>query len=181
MALRNARIRAMQVRRSGLYAGALARRSQLRGDPGLFGSIGKILGKVAPIAKVIPGVGNVLSAVSLGGAAIGAAKGLVKAKSALPAVGGLQTFQLPKAGLGGLGKLALGAGAVAGGIGAAGIAERMMKGERRRYRRMNPLNHKAATRAVRRIKAVRKLCRSIESSLPKQKAACRPAFGGRKR
>lgn len=37
-------------------------------------------------------------------------------------------------------------------------------------RQINPLNHRAARRAVRRIKAVRKLCHSIERALPKQKS-----------
>lgn len=38
-------------------------------------------------------------------------------------------------------------------------------------RRMNPLNPRAARRAIRRVKAVRKLCHKLESALPKQKAA----------
>lgn len=36
-------------------------------------------------------------------------------------------------------------------------------------RRMNPLNPKAARRAIRRVKAVRKLCTKLESALPKRK------------
>jgi len=44
-------------------------------------------------------------------------------------------------------------------------------------RRMNPLNPRAARRAIRRIKSVRKVCNSIERSLPKQKS--RGSCGGR--
>lgn len=40
-------------------------------------------------------------------------------------------------------------------------------------RQMNPLNPRAARRAVRRIKSVRKLCSSIERTLPKQKSRCK--------
>ncbi|MGH8833336.1 MAG: hypothetical protein ACREXV_19970 [Polaromonas sp.] len=39
-------------------------------------------------------------------------------------------------------------------------------------RQMNPLNARAARRAVRRIKSVRKLCQRIESTLPRQKKRC---------
>jgi len=45
-------------------------------------------------------------------------------------------------------------------------AEAMQYGYRRR-RRMNPLNGRAAFRALRRIKAVRKLLHGIERHLPK--------------
>lgn len=40
----------------------------------------------------------------------------------------------------------------------------------RRRRRMNPLNARAARRAIRRIKAVRRITADIERSLPKAKA-----------
>lgn len=40
---------------------------------------------------------------------------------------------------------------------------------RKAVRHMNPLNGRAAKRAIRRIKAVRKIVRGIESSLPKSK------------
>lgn len=51
------------------------------------------------------------------------------------------------------------AGAAAGALFSGG-------GEKKKYRRMNPLNVKAARRAIRRIKAVRKITRDIEKSLP---------------
>jgi hypothetical protein len=165
-------IAAMQARRfRGPFGRSMA---NYRGDPGLLGSIGKVLGKALPIAKVIPGVGNVLSAVSLGSAAIGAVKSIKGASQAVNASKALVPISqvpgnIPR--IGGLGKaLTLGAGAAALGAGGAALVNRM-GGTGRRYRRMNPLNPKAANRAIRRIKAVRKLCRSIESSLPKQRTA----------
>lgn len=177
MAGRSGLIRAAQMAR---MRAVRPRTHGFRGDPGLFGSIGKILGKVAPIAKVIPGVGNVLSAVGLAGTAVGALKGVKSVMSAskavVPYTGGAPLLKIPS----GIGGVLKGGALVAGGAGAAAVAGRILgPGTGRRYRRMNPLNHKAATRAVRRIKAVRKLCRSIESSLPKQKASCRS--GARKR
>lgn len=47
----------------------------------------------------------------------------------------------------------------------------------RRYKRMNPMNIKAARRAIRRIKSARKLMRSIESQLPRRAAV---AKGGKR-
>lgn len=185
MAGRNLLIRYGQLRGG---VGVTRRMGLLRGDPGFLGSIGKIVGKVAPkLLGAIPGVGTALNIASIGGMALGAAKSLGKAKNMTTAlapitgpgsVGGLATVTR-----GGIGRLALGAGAVgAGAYGASKVAGMLGSGQRRRYRRMNPLNPKAANRAIRRIKAVRKLCRSIESSLPKQKASCsRKAAFGRKR
>lgn len=52
----------------------------------------------------------------------------------------------------------------------------------RRYRRINPCNARAARRAIRRIKGVRKLLHSIEKQLPKQRSsACAPRSFGRKK
>lgn len=48
-----------------------------------------------------------------------------------------------------------------------------------RNRRMNPLNGKAASRAIRRIKGARKMLQKIERQLPKQKARRTPAHGHR--
>jgi len=56
---------------------------------------------------------------------------------------------------------------------------RVAMGMRPRYRRINPANGKAAMRAVRRIKATRKLLAKIERSLPKRRSSgpayCPPA------
>jgi len=48
-----------------------------------------------------------------------------------------------------------------------------------RNRRMNPLNGKAANRAIRRIKGARKMLQKIERQLPKAKARRTPAHGHR--
>ena len=122
MAKRSLAVAMMQARRRGPF-----RTAHMRGDPGLFGSIGKVLGKALPIAKVIPGVGNVLSAVSLGSTALGAAKAIMKRPPSLPQVGGLQPFQVPRmpSGIGGL--VRTGA-AVAGGAAAATAINRMTQG-----------------------------------------------------
>lgn len=49
----------------------------------------------------------------------------------------------------------------------------------RRRRRMNPLNPRAARRAISRIKSLRKLTRSIEAQLPKVRV--KPKLFGRRR
>ena len=50
-----------------------------------------------------------------------------------------------------------------------------------RNRRMNPLNGRAATRAIRRIKGARKMLQKIERSLPRAKARAVPRHGHRVR
>jgi hypothetical protein len=42
---------------------------------------------------------------------------------------------------------------------------------KKKYRRMNPMNAKAARRAIRRIKAVRKITHDIEAQLPRARAS----------
>jgi len=48
-----------------------------------------------------------------------------------------------------------------------------------RNRRMNPLNGKAANRAIRRIKGARKMLQKIERQLPRAKARATPRHGHR--
>lgn len=140
-----------------------------RGDPGFFGSLAKGIGKVvgtvakvaAPIARVVPGLGTVAGIASLAGGIISKPK--IPQLPAFPKVPGLQFGRPPStAGLPNF-------GTVVGGASSTHPA--------RRRRRMNPMNHKAANRAIRRIKAVRKIVRSIESSLPKQRATAPRRFG----
>ena len=50
-----------------------------------------------------------------------------------------------------------------------------------RNRRMNPLNGRAATRAIRRIKGARKMLQKIERSLPRARARAVPRHGHRVR
>lgn len=123
---------------------------------GLFSGIAKLASKALPALRVIPGVGNVLSAVSLGASAVGAVKslrGAIPASRALVPLGQAAGRQLP-----GLGKLALGAGAA--GLGAAALTG-ALTGERtrKRYRRTNYSNFRALKRACRRVKGFEKMAR----------------------
>jgi hypothetical protein len=78
------------------------------------------------------------------------------------------------------------AGAVVGAAATAGAiydaAGNLISGGRKRYRRVNPLNYRAAMRAVRRIKGARKALQRIERTLPKRHstaARCAPAKSAR--
>lgn len=133
----------------------------------LASSVGKVVKKVAssPAVALIPGpVGGVLKAGAALGLVGGAAKVVTSSSKALVPVGKALTKP-------GVGKIAAGtvAGTVAGDYlyDAAGN----IIGQKQRHRRMNPMNVKAARRAIRRVKAARKILRNIEKQLPK--AACR--------
>lgn len=84
----------------------------------------------------------------------------------------------------GVGTVLRKAGGVLGGaVGGAVVVDQMgniLGRTGRRRRSMNPLNPKAAGRAIRRIKGVRKFCQRIEASLPKRKASVSRAPGGKK-
>jgi hypothetical protein len=62
------------------------------------------------------------------------------------------------------------------GTNAQGQTVRLKKDGRpyKRYRSMNPMNVRAARRAIRRIKGARKLLQQIERQLPKQRVHNRP-------
>lgn len=151
----------------------------------LFKSVGKAIGKVAasPIGQIgiglIPGGGAISQIARMGLSQLAAAKA---PPMALP--GGF-SGQNPFKGLGGaFGLIPKGLDVMAernetgaqkyfrslvpahggGGFSASG----------RRYRRMNSLNPRAARRAIRRIKSLRKFTQSIESTLPRRKAGCAP-------
>src|SRR5512139_131029 len=53
-------------------------------------------------------------------------------------------------------------------------------GHRKRRRRMNPMNARAARRAIRRIKGARKMLQQIERQLPKQRTASRSSPSSRR-
>lgn len=116
--------------------------------PAIIGNVGRA---VAGGARAIPGAGTVVSA---GRALVPAARGL------------MQRYPRSTRALRNLGLFAAGSYVIdqAGNI----------VGRRAPAKRINPLNHRAAMRAARRIKAVTKLCRKIESSLPKRRVACAP-------
>ncbi len=152
---------------------------RMRGDP-WFGeklvksvaSVIKAVPGVAKLARVIPGVGTVMGIADIG---VSAAKGLIGSrKPVTPGLG--QAFKMGAMGTapgGGFAELARtfapAAGAIGQAIGAFAGARPRIVG-RRRYRRINPLNPRAARRAISRIKQLRKLTRSIESQLPKRAA-----------
>jgi hypothetical protein len=142
--------------------------------------LGKIVSKGAslvkkviksPVAAMIPGP---IGAIAKAGAALGIGGAAVKiatstSKAMIP-IGKAVTGVVTKPGVG---KVA--AGAVAGTIAGDYIYDAMgnVVGTRRKYRRMNVLNGKAATRAIRRVKGVRKMLQKIERQLPKAKAPMR--------
>jgi hypothetical protein len=166
----------------------------LRGDPGLFGSIGKLAGKFAPkFLKAIPGVGTALSLASILPGAGSALKSVAGIAGRVTAAGGRGAMVSPGLGaargitagkaltLAGGGAAAVGGASGLYGLyknqleqqgvpsGTAAAHARAMTGHRRR--RMNPGNARAARRAIRRIKSVRKLLHSIEAQLPKRRSS----------
>lgn len=137
------------------------RYSQFRGDPGLLRSLGRVAGRVAGAAlRSIP-------IINTGYEAVRAFRG--PGGSPTPA---LPAFQDPRQG---------GAAGAQPGTGRAAARERLKSaigkytGTGRRGKRMNVSNTKAARRAIRRIKGVRDLLKSIERELPKRSA---PRAGG---
>lgn len=74
-----------------------------------------------------------------------------------------------------LGRLArFGGGAIATGAGFA-LGESLIDGDgamRKKHRRINPLNGRAASRAIRRITLVRGMLKRIERQMPKRKCSC---------
>lgn len=129
-------------------------------------SVGSVLKKVAssPAAALIPGpVGGVIKAGAALGLVGGAAKVATSASRALVPIG--KAVAKP-----GVGKIV--AGGIAGTVAGDYLYDKAgnIIGTRRRTRRMNPMNVKAARRAIRRVKSARKILKSIEKQLPK--AAC---------
>lgn len=127
----------------------------------LFSKIGKVIGKVANVAKFIPGpVGTVARVAAGAGAIAGGAKAISVAGKALPA--------LPAIGraLPGIGKVA---GRAAGAIGtvATGVAiydaAGNYLGQRKKGRRINPLNWRALNRALSRVEKAKTAMKRVNS------------------
>lgn len=142
----------------------------------IFSKIGKAVGKVAkkviksPLAAAIPGpVGTLAKLGAVAGVGAGAAK-VSTSKVLVPAAKAIVTK--PGAGL-----VKTGAAIAGGTIAGEAIydAAGNLIGYKQRRRRMNPLNPKAARRAIRRVKSVRKMLHNIEKQLPKQKCTRRAA------
>lgn len=127
--------------------------------------LGRVVKKIAPIASVIPGpVG------AIGRAASGALGGISTAALTLPALpavvgaGGAIVRSLPGVGAAAGRVLRSPVGrAVAGGAAGAAIfdAAGNLIGFKKKKRRINPLNHKALTRALRRVERAKKTCSRV--------------------
>lgn len=107
-----------------------------------------------------------------------AMRGVMQGASILPGAGPLGPVirQLPRLPGGGVSRLprlpGLGtAVGVGGGVATAVQVAQMMGGQPRKRRRMNPYNPRAARRAIRRIKALRREMQKLERALPKQRVA----------
>lgn len=149
-------------------------RYMLTGDPGFF-SLLPLAGKL--IAK---GVGKLTAAKAAAGPGTAIAK---IGRLALPTIGTVATVgqvgSAVRRGISARRAVAVGAGAVAVAAGAA----KLLPGERRRFRRMNPLNPKALKRATRRLSGFSGFVTSTQRELsklapqkrcpPKRKAPCR--------
>jgi hypothetical protein len=156
-----------------------------------------LIGKIFKTAKgALTGfvTGGPLGAVAGGMAGLAAGKSnLNRSRAALPTTETFSASDLVRAGSGAVSMLPAvvrtGVGAVARRVPAiaAGAAVgqvvvdmygRVVGNGARKRRRMNPMNARAARRAIRRIKGARKMLQQIERQLPKQRAAApRRSFG----
>mgnify|MGYP003376547828 CR=1 FL=1 len=119
-------------------------------------------------------------ALSLGKTAASAIKGNKEDKKKMVSAG----TSLTKIAAG----VATGAGVALGAYGAYTLADQFIFGGKlpggagataagkKRSRRMNPLNYKAATRATRRVKGAMDMLKKIEKQLPKQKVKISPGL-----
>ena len=128
---------------------AKARAMGMRGDPGLFGTLGKafktaasfIPGPIGAVASLIPTQGRP----SAGGTAVQVFKNLPIVKA------GRKVAEAY-----GYGKMAQD---FAGGM--KNVGTDLFGKKRKKYRRMNPLNPKALTRGIRRISKFQDFARSV--------------------
>lgn len=149
--------------------------------------LGKVAGKVAPLAKLIPGKGTLIAAglgaisqaTSRGSAALtqGATMSMLPA---LPAAGGRAVAMLPRV-IPGAGKIISGGKRIlssravkAIGTAATGVAVvdavGNIVGTRRKSRRMNPMNWRALNRALKRVEKAKKAAKRINAvSIRKEK------------
>lgn len=153
----------------------------------IFRKIGRALKKAAPIMAAVPGpigaVGKIASGALGGGMAMHAGAGMFPALPtiggavvrSLPSVGGAVVRSLPGVGAA-VGRVATGriGRAVAGGAIGAAIydAAGNLIGYRKKKRRINPLNHRALSRALRRVEAAKKTCSRV-NRITIRKEKCR--------
>lgn len=134
-----------------------------RARGGFLSSIGRAISSVGRVASVVPGIGGVIGTVAQGVGGI------------ISRAGGSSTPVLSAGFTGGTmpGGVALaGVGRPEPGI--TGVVHRLVPGGSTgfiRSKRMNVANAKAGRRAIRRIKGLRNLLKSIERELPRRPAA----------
>lgn len=147
----------------------------------LLKRVGKFLGKVAPVAAVIPGAGPILGTIGKIAGVVGAAKAAGKQLPlpGIPQIGG-GSVALPA--LGAAGAMALrGAGKVLSSGAARGVGGAIIGGAAAEYvmdkfgnwvpkkkrRKINPCNGRALNRALRRIEQYDKVRKRVDKSLRK--------------
>ncbi|HEU4544390.1 MAG TPA: hypothetical protein VFR23_24880 [Jiangellaceae bacterium] len=155
-------------------------KASYRGDPGIFGFIGKAARALGGVASVLPGVGGIA------GKALKVVGGIGRgARKVLPAMTPART--LPIAAAAGIPPILRGAGravvkgaksipgqiAIGTGIG-LGLESVFGGRERKKYRRMNATNPKALKRAIRRVVRFGEVARSCGySKAPKAIRGCK--------
>lgn len=174
--------RGRSARGMSRYHAFVAHRGFSRGDPGFFSSIGKALKNVAgavykigdPLLRKVPGIGTAYTIAQAGLSALPGGKlslfgsgkqKILGSKGASGTFGGGFPTITPLAGGGPTITLSP--------EGKAMVAEtrrqaRAMGGHR--HRRINPMNLKAARRAISRIRGAHRLLEHIERSLPHVRA-----------
>lgn len=156
-----------------MSAGMTMAKAAYRGDPGILGFLGGAARAIGRVAGVLPGVGGIA------GKALKVVGGIGRgARRVIPAMTPART--LPIAAAAGIPPILRGVGtavvrgaksipgqiAIGTGIG-LGLEQLLGGGrERKKYRRMNPLNPKALKRSIRRIDRFKEFARCVGFSRP---------------
>lgn len=148
-----------------------------RGDPGFFGSALKFVGGAIKggISSFITG-GN-----PIGGAISGGVRSLLTPSTAQPVLTSTFPGGAPRLLGPGPGTAVVGTRSPLGTVGVCGPGMRLKKDggcTNRKRPTMNPMNRRAANRAINRIKGARRILHQIEISLPKRKATGGPRRKG---
>jgi hypothetical protein len=134
-----------------------------RGDPGFFGSLGKIFrGAASSLAGFIPGVGPIASKVMSklpGGLTGGIERALPIIKAGGRAI--IKHPVLSAAGAAGVVGAGIAASRMGGGVPGRGMHISKRTGAMVRNRRMNPCNGRALRRAIRRAHAFERMAKHV--------------------
>jgi len=136
----------------------------------LFGNIAKAVGRAAKtIAPMLPGpIGAVARVVGVGSVVAGATGSAGALTKALPSIRALPGVGRAVARIGG--RVAKGVGAAATGYAIYDAAGNFL-GNKKKHRRINPLNHRALSRALRRIEKVKHAMKRV-SAITVRKEKC---------